>query len=445
MSIAGFGQFGSLARRKPPHRIIIARGEHVRTFTIRPWLAGSIAVIGVLLTTLYLAATGYQVFRDDLLAASIARQGRMQQAYEDRIASLRADIDRLTSRQLLNQQAFDAKMDRLLGRQAALDARQDIIAGLSQAARRAGLAAGATDGANAADASPALAGEPEPTAGPDDGGADKDLPITTGSIAPAAGASASVAVAMLRSSARGDPLPASSEVTRLGAVESSLDALAQNQVAYVADVVSEVAGRTDRIAGILKKLGQPVPLPAPQAEDGVGGPFIPLADIADPETFRSSVGLVTDEIERLTTVRRIAGQLPLARPLGEAPITSRFGARLDPFFGRPAMHPGIDFLAPTGYPVRATAGGTVVTADNAGGYGNMVEIDHGNGVTTRYGHLSAILVKVGEIVSKDALIGRIGSTGRSTGPHLHYEVRLDGKAIDPMRYIRAGSELATLL
>ena len=249
---------------------------------------------------------------------------------------------------------------------------------------------------------------------------------------------------MLRSSARGDPLPASGEVARLSAVESSLDALAQNQVAYVADVVSEVAGRTDRIAGILKRLGQPVP-PAPQAEDGVGGPFIPLAETADPETFRSSVALVTDEIERLTTVRRIAGQLPLARPLGNAPITSRFGARLDPFFGRPAMHPGIDFLAPTGYPVRATAGGTVVTADNAGGYGNMVEIDHGNGVTTRYGHLSAILVKVGQIVAKDTPVGRIGSTGRSTGPHLHYEVRLDGKAIDPMRYIRAGSELGPLL
>src|SRR5436190_1011334 len=102
-------------------------------------------------------------------------------------------------------------------------------------------------------------------------------------------------------------------------------------------------------------------------------------------------------------------------------------------------------VAPTGYPVRATAGGTVVTADDAGGYGNMVEIDHGNGVTTRYGHLSAILVKVGEIVSKDALIGRIGSTGRSTGPHLHYEVRLDGKAIDPMRFFHAGSELQPLL
>ena len=127
MSIAGSGHFGSLARRKPSHRIIVARGKHVRTFTIRPWIAGCVAVIGVLFTILYLAATGYLVFRDDLLAASISRQGRMQQAYEDRIASLRADIDRLTSRQLLNQEAFDDKMDRLLGRQAALDARRTSL------------------------------------------------------------------------------------------------------------------------------------------------------------------------------------------------------------------------------------------------------------------------------------------------------------------------------
>ena len=89
MSITGFGQFGSLARRKPPRRIIIARGEHVRPFTIRPWLAGTIAVTGGQFGLLYLAATGYLLFRDDLLAASISRQGRMQQAYEVAIASPR--------------------------------------------------------------------------------------------------------------------------------------------------------------------------------------------------------------------------------------------------------------------------------------------------------------------------------------------------------------------
>jgi hypothetical protein len=225
MSTAGFGQFGSLARRKPPHRIIIARGEQVRTFTIRPWLAGTIVVVGGFLALLYLAATGYLLFRDDLLAASIAQQSRMRQAYEDRIASLRADIDRVTSRQLINQEAFDAKMDRLLGRQAALDARQDVIAGLSQAARRAGVAI--IDPAHAADAAvPASL----PANGTDLGldGADKvvpasvndkDLPVTTGSLEPAPGASASAAVALLRSSGSGDPHPPTGAAQRLTAVE----------------------------------------------------------------------------------------------------------------------------------------------------------------------------------------------------------------------------------
>jgi murein DD-endopeptidase MepM/ murein hydrolase activator NlpD len=452
MSIAGFGQIGSLARRKPPHRIIIARGEHVRTFTIRPWLAGTIVVVGGFFALLYLAATGYLLFRDDLLAASIAQQGRMRQAYEDRIATLRADIDRVTSRQLLNQEAFDAKMDRLLGRQAALDARQDIIAGLSQAARRAGVAV--IDPAHAADAAVPSSGS-TPAAGTDVGldgsdkllpigASDKDLPVTTGSLTPAPGASASAAVALLRSSDSGDPLPPATAAQKLTSVESSLDALAYSQVAYVENVATNVAARSDKIAGILKRLGQSVP-PAPQNDESVGGPFIPLDESADPETFRSGVSLITDEIDRLTAVRRLAGRLPLDRPLPGAPITSGFGARLDPFFGRPAMHPGIDFMAPLGYPVRAVAGGTVVTADNEGGYGNMVEIDHGNGVTTRYGHMSAILVHAGQIIPKGALIGRIGSTGRSTGPHLHYEVRLDGQAIDPMRYIHAGGELQPLL
>src|SRR5262245_39294818 len=121
----------SLVRSKSHHhRIIIARGDRVRSFIVRPWLVRSFGGAAVAFAALYLAATGYLVFRDDILAASIARQTRMQHAYEDRIASLRSDIDRLTSRQLLNQQSVEAELDKLLGRQAALDARQDVIAAL---------------------------------------------------------------------------------------------------------------------------------------------------------------------------------------------------------------------------------------------------------------------------------------------------------------------------
>jgi murein DD-endopeptidase MepM/ murein hydrolase activator NlpD len=126
-------------------------------------------------------------------------------------------------------------------------------------------------------------------------------------------------------------------------------------------------------------------------------------------------------------------------------ITSRFGNRMDPFLGRPALHTGIDFRAETGADVKSTGAGKVTVAENSGGYGNMVEIDHGQGVSTRFGHLSAILVKAGDRVEAGDVIGRAGSTGRSTGPHVHYEVRRNDTPVDPMRFLIAGTELKTYL
>ena len=117
--------------------------------------------------------------------------------------------------------------------------------------------------------------------------------------------------------------------------------------------------------------------------------------------------------------------------------------RLDPFLGRPAMHTGLDFRGEIGDPVRATATGKVTIAGWSGGYGKMVEIDHGNGFATRYGHLSEILVKVGQTVQIGQTIGLVGSTGRSTGPHLHYETRIDGEAVDPQKFLRAGVRLGS--
>ena len=108
------------------------------------------------------------------------------------------------------------------------------------------------------------------------------------------------------------------------------------------------------------------------------------------------------------------------------------------------MHTGLDFRGDTGDPVRATANGTVTVAGWNGGYGKMVEVDHGNGLATRYGHLSAIEAQVGQTVKIGQIVGRVGSTGRSTGPHLHYETRVDGEAVDPQKFLRAGSRLATV-
>lgn len=134
--------------------------------------------------------------------------------------------------------------------------------------------------------------------------------------------------------------------------------------------------------------------------------------------------------------------IPSRKPVESVRLTSDFGVRNDPFNGRHRMHQGIDIPGPIGTPIYATADGIVSRAEWAGGYGNLVEIDHGNGLTTRYAHLNAFDVKADQIVPPGAIIGRLGSTGRSTGPHLHYETRLNGEAGNPLRFIEAGARLS---
>jgi murein DD-endopeptidase MepM/ murein hydrolase activator NlpD len=399
------------SHRKHPHRIIIARGEHMRSFVLRPWLTIGMCTIAVIFGSLYIGATGYLIFRDDLLSTSMTHEARLRTAYEDRIADLRAQIDRLTSRQLLNQQAIETRMERILTRQAALDARQDMLGDLAAAARRAGVEPGTPP--------------PMPVANPLRDGADAD------------------AADHIRGAAAGPRADAglAGSDRRLADIESGLDAIEQRQIAYVQAIGGSAADKANRIASVLNGIGQPVP----EAPDAMGGPFEPLPDEIDHEDFTGGVAMVSDQLDLLASIRRSALLLPLAHPLTTFDITSGFGRRLDPFLRRPAMHTGVDFRAPTGTAVAATAGGVVTEAGYAGGYGRMVEIDHGNGVRTRYGHLSKILVKIGDHVEAGDFVGRVGSTGRSTGPHLHYEVRIDGKAIDPTAWLTAGTRLNGLL
>lgn len=387
---------------KPACRIYIVRKRTIREVHVRPWLAVTAAVLGGLFFVTYFAATGYLVFRDDLLAASFARQARQKQAYEDRIASLRADIDRLSSRQLLNQEEFEARLAEVASRQAMLNERQEILAGLGRAAQSAGLTAPGR-------------------AAVDDGAAERDN-ITTGSIEPGT-----------------DGGPA----LTLDVVETSLDDLAENQVSFLERIASDAAERSGRIAAVLEQVGRKVPKTS--RNEAVGGPFVPIASDADPDTFRGGVELAAAQIERFETLQKTATGLPLMAPMSRGSITSRFGMRTDPFRRRPAMHTGIDFRAPSGEPARATAPGKVTSAGYTGGYGYMVEIDHGGGLTTRFAHLSKIVAKKGQSVAKGDIVGRTGSTGRSTGPHLHYEIRVNGRAIDPMTFIQAGDRLSPLL
>lgn len=136
--------------------------------------------------------------------------------------------------------------------------------------------------------------------------------------------------------------------------------------------------------------------------------------------------------------------VPSAKPLNAATFTSGYGVRSDPFRHSAAMHAGIDLAAPQGTAVYATADGIVDKAEWSNGYGNLVEVAHGKGVQTRFGHLSRILVRSGQLVHRGDLIALVGSTGRSTGPHLHYEVRIDGHAVNPVPFLQAGDYVVAM-
>ena len=227
-------------------------------------------------------------------------------------------------------------------------------------------------------------------------------------------------------------------------LQSSLDKVESRQMAALNAVEDSMESRMRRMRGVFSDLGLDMAqLEAATPRAPMGGPFVPVklppnAGAFERQLYR--INITRAQVERLN---RTLALVPYRKPVvGEVEFTSGFGVRSDPFLGRPAMHTGLDFRAAMGDPVRATANGKVVSAGWSGGYGRMVEIDHGNGLSTRYGHLSEIDVKVGDQIKIGQVIGEVGSTGRSTGPHLHYETRIDGEAVDPQKFLRAGVRLA---
>lgn len=179
-----------------------------------------------------------------------------------------------------------------------------------------------------------------------------------------------------------------------------------------------------------------------------GGPYLPavLNQEMSLQTMERQMAdltsLLSDRSDKLVALETLLMQdklskklLPSIPPITVGWYSSNFGWRTDPFTGRSAMHEGVDYMVPSGTSIRASAGGMVVYADMHPQYGNMVEIDHGNQVITRYAHCSKLLVKVGQMVRRGKEIALSGSTGRSTGPHLHFEVRYKGMAQNPVRFL----------
>ncbi len=427
-------------RRKVPHTVTISNGKNTRRFSIHPMQFAIVSSIVGLFLFGYLGATGYLIIRDDLIGATLARQSRIQHQYEDRIAALRSRLDLITSQQLIEQQAMETRVNELVKRQLKLGSRSGMLSSAIRNAANVGLV-------------PAKATVPKSK--PINRRALQDETITTGSVqreeklrlGSLAGTNSPFAGSIIDLK---DSKPDKSGSTVsiayardpdgvFASVETALNDVEEQQLSTLIKLRSEAVVKTNKITGILKKLGVKVALNKPA---NLGGPFV---EYDGSKQFKQYITALDRSLADLKLARSKVARFPLGSPVPGKSISSGYGRRIDPIRHRPAMHNGIDFKSGYGKPVLATGGGKVVKAGYSGGYGRMVEIHHGNGLATRYAHLSRISVKVGQTVGAGKIVGKIGSTGRSTGPHLHYEVRYNGKAQNPTRYVRAGAKLKSLL
>jgi murein DD-endopeptidase MepM/ murein hydrolase activator NlpD len=406
---------------------LVHAGKQVRFGPVVFWIVvGTVTVLGI-----WSAATAtYFAFRDDVLTRLIARQAQMQYAYEDRIAELRAKVDRTTSRQLLDQEQFDKKLDQIMRRQTALEARATALGAMPDVT---GSIKPPSRGPVANDAASQATPKPSPISDTVIFAAPPDREARLESRAPLNVAAAPNQFAKAQG--------VDNVLVRL---QTSLDRVEGRQMAALNSAEDSLEARARRMRGVVTDLGlNMAQLEAATPRVGMGGPYVPVRLPANADPFERQLYRVNITRAQVDRLNRMLALVPYRKPVvGEVEFTSGFGIRIDPFLGRPAMHTGLDFRAAVGDPVRATANGKVASAGWAGGYGRMVEIDHGNGLSTRYGHLSEIDVKVGDPIKIGQVIGAVGSTGRSTGPHLHYETRIDGEAVDPQKFLRAGVRLS---
>lgn len=315
-------------------------------------------------------------------------------AYEDRISQLRLEVDRLQSRHYVQAGDINLQLQDLAQTQELLMEQHQYV---KQLADRAA-----------------------------------DLGIDT-----------AVADAPSKDSLQVSALLPSADAPGIAAVTQSVNRMMEESRVALATITDQATTRTDEIMETLAGIGIRPKLPE---LDAVGGPLLPAIDGAESSTLIDDANTVASALARFKAARMAADLAPVHRPIASATRTSStFGNRKDPFTGRLAFHSGIDYAAPHGSKVLSAGAGTVTFVGQMSGYGNVVEVTHSNGLITRYGHLSSFIAKDGQKVSAGTPIARVGSTGRSTGPHLHFEVRRTDNAVDPAKYLNAGRTLAKIL
>ncbi|HEV1998883.1 MAG TPA: M23 family metallopeptidase [Xanthobacteraceae bacterium] len=372
-------------------------------------------------------ATLYVIFHDDALMLLAEHQAAMARSHGAEVRELMTEVERLRSVKMIDQERVERALAELLKRQAKLEERENVLGSI------------ATRRDPAPEVTATVPRSPEPMAPM------KPTPLSdTILIAPP-----------LERTARLESRPAApfrlrlagadNDVTRqVVALGREVEAFDMRQAERLNALEEELDERATRVRHVLADLALPTPAAKPMKVAAMGGPFLPYFGKSE-DPFERQLARVHAAAASEAELTRALDRVPVKRPLRDAEVTSPFGVRLDPFLRQWALHAGVDFRGESGGPVRATAAGRVVAAGPNGGYGLAIDIDHGGGIVTRYGHLSAVLVAEGSEIKAGDVIGKIGTTGRSTGPHLHYEVRVNGEAVDPQRFLRAGLRLDTAL
>lgn len=366
-----------------------------------------------LLATNVLTLVGF-LMAPDISKLFAGQDGQVFSAYEDRISQLRLEVDRLQSRHYAQAGDINLQLQELAQQQEVLVEQHQYVKQLADKAAQLGIG-----DASAEAAAPAAA---------DDG--DDAAPLPSGTTA---------------APTDGDTDTAEAKVS---AAAASINKMMDDFKLALTTLSDEATLKTDKIVGTLQSIGIQPKLPASDA-DAEGGPLLPPVDGAPDASSPSLIDDANDvalALDRYQAAKSAADLAPVHKPVATmSRISSIFGNRKDPFTGRLAFHPGIDFASPQGTTVLSAGKGTVSFVGQINGYGNVVEVTHAGGLITRYGHLSAFLVKQGDAVDTGSPIARVGSTGRSTGPHLHFEVRRADSAVDPAPYLNAGKMLAKIV
>jgi len=328
-------------------------------------------------------------------------------AYETRILQLRMEVDRLNSRQYIQAGNLNLRLQELLKQQQVLSEQYQFIQVLAEKSEELGGPAIASVAAQSSDETAANANS-----------------ITIGEPVVSGG------VFQLSSL----QISNNPQIDDAQTIANSLKRMSEQSGFIVSSIAQNADHSANKILNSLSPLGIAPSLMEFEG-NGVGGPLLPLPANAESAILIEQVNKASYALNRLEQAKNSLALAPIYYPLPQkGRISSPFGPRNDPFGNTRAFHSGIDYPAPTGTSVTSVGAGKVLFAGVKGGYGKFVEIDHGNGIITRYAHMSEILVQTGQEISAGTPVGEVGSTGRSTGPHLHVEVRRDNVPVNPLDF-----------